>query len=265
MIACPSCQRSVEDTEQHYGTLFTCPYCNAVYFIDWGGQPEVATHEVEAPADQPEQTFDPTPDFSPPAQDYSSQGYEQPAQDFSQDQDFGQPQDFGQSQNFEQPSEQNFEQPAQGYESAEQSYEQQPGETSGYETPAQDAYTSVEPTEAEPEPYDFNKPLDHVEPAPSIADTSDFSDVTDFANANTVTGPLAYTVIIEGIESSQLVNLLKEAMTDSRFGWDVTGHLLRIGGGKLVIEGLNPAKASILVQRLKYLPLKISWRQDVLS
>ncbi|MNT45144.1 hypothetical protein D3C72_1817090 [compost metagenome] len=159
-------------------------------------------------------------------------------------------------QSYEAPAEQSYQQP--------QSYQTE--EAPAFEVPAQDAYTENEPTEQET-PYDFGQTLDQSQTVvkPSIADTSDFSDVTDFANANTVTGPLAYTVIIEGIESNQLVNLVKEAMTDSRFAWDVTGHLLRIGGGKLVIEGINPAKASILVQRLKYLPLKISWRQDVLS
>ncbi len=119
------------------------------------------------------------------------------------------------------------------------------------------------------EPYDFSQPLDAVntpEPmAPLVSDTADFSDVTEFANANASAGPLAYTVTIEGIESSLLLSQLREAMTDSRFAWDVADLLSHVGGGKLVLRGLAPAKASVLISRIKYLPFKISWRQDVLS
>lgn len=117
-------------------------------------------------------------------------------------------------------------------------------------------------------PYDFSQTLDRI-PEPVIPsgtpDTADFSDVTDFANADTTAGPLTYAVIIEGIESSHLLMQLKEAMTDSRFGWDVVEILNHVGGGRLILRGLSPAKASVLINRIKYLPFKISWRQDVLS
>ncbi|WP_253721027.1 hypothetical protein [Bdellovibrio bacteriovorus] len=117
-------------------------------------------------------------------------------------------------------------------------------------------------------PYDFSQTLDRMpESTTNVAtpDTADFSDVTEFANADTLAGPMTYAVIIEGIESSHLVMQLKEAMTDSRFGWDVTELLNQIGQGRLVLKGLSPAKASVLINRIKYLPFKISWRQDVLS
>lgn len=117
-------------------------------------------------------------------------------------------------------------------------------------------------------PYDFSQTLDRVttvDTSPSTPDTNDFSDVTEFANADTTAGPLTYAVIIEGIESSRLLMQLKEAMTDSRFGWDVQEILNQVGSGRLVLRGLSPAKASVLINRIKYLPFKISWRQDVLS
>lgn len=116
--------------------------------------------------------------------------------------------------------------------------------------------------------YDFSQTLDSIpEPiAPSGGDDSpDFSDVTEFANAISEVGPFSYTVVIEGIESSHLLLQLKEAMADSRFGWDLTEILNTVGEGRLVIPRLSPAKASVLVNRIKYLPFKISWRQDVLA
>lgn len=116
-------------------------------------------------------------------------------------------------------------------------------------------------------PYDFNQPLDNnvIPIIPATPDTNDFSDVTDFGNASAAVGPLAYTLIIEGIESSLLLKELREAMMDSRFRWDVSGILQQVRGGRLVITGLDPAKAAVFLGRIKYLPFKLSWRQDVLS
>lgn len=151
------------------------------------------------------------------------------------------------------------------------------GGPSSYEEvqPAQEVEVAAESAPAEPTPevpfspdpasYDFNQPVEPIQAPVVTPDTADFSDVTDFANSNANTGPLAYTVIIEGIESSHLMMQLKEAMTDSRFGWDTMGLLAKARGGRLVLPAISPAKASVLINRIKYLPLKISWRQDVLS
>ncbi|MDG0817277.1 hypothetical protein [Bdellovibrio svalbardensis] len=153
--------------------------------------------------------------------------------------------------------------PDQNY-SSEQSYESQ-GEVS-----QDSAYSeAVQEPVFEETPFDFNRTLDQAPaqapPPVSVSDSSDFSDVTDFANADTAAGPITYVVVIDGIESSHLLYQLKEAMTDSRFGWDVAELLTTVGGGRLVLPGLTPAKASVLINRIKYLPFKISWRQDVLS
>ena len=165
MVPCPSCQQSIEILDIHKGTLFTCPLCNSVYFIDWEGQPELPS-EVEVP-----QIEDP------------------------------------------QISEEVFAE----------------------------------------------------ELSPSALDTADFSDVAEFGNADIVINPISYTILIEGLESSRVVSQLKEAMTDSRFGWDVNEIMSQISEDRLVLSHLTPAKASVFVNRIKYLPLKVSWRQDVLS
>lgn len=215
MIPCPSCQKSIEIEDKHLGTLFTCPYCNSVYFIDWNGQPELALHDSE-------------PEFQPlPATDNYSPNFEVTEQ----------------SEEFEQP-EQSFN----------ENYEAEAKINEAYETPITES------------PYDFNSTLDQVPDSISNSlDTPDFSDVTDYANSNETVGPLTYTVIIEGIDSSHLVLQLKEAITDSRFGWNIEDILNQIGQGRLVLTGLSPAKGSVLINRIKYLPFKISWRQDVLS
>lgn len=37
---CPHCHSGIEVLEKNYGTLFTCSQCQAVYFINFDGQPE---------------------------------------------------------------------------------------------------------------------------------------------------------------------------------------------------------------------------------
>jgi hypothetical protein len=37
---CPSCHKDVPVTESNYGALYTCATCQAVYFINFDGQPE---------------------------------------------------------------------------------------------------------------------------------------------------------------------------------------------------------------------------------
>lgn len=224
MIPCPSCHQPVEILDKHMGTLFTCPHCNAVYFVDWNGQPELAQHETE-------QEIAPTPGYEE-TPSFDGGGFEPPIQ------------------NYEPPLNEVAPEEAQGFPEAPP---EAPAETQE-ETPAE-------------APYDFGQTLDAAPEMPftGTPDTSDFSDVTDFANANTSAGPLSYTVRIEGVDSSRLLAQLKEAMTDSHFGWDIESVLTNMGGGHIVLRGLTPAKASVLINRIKYLPFKISWRQDVLS
>ncbi|WP_374034598.1 hypothetical protein ACES2I_01295 [Bdellovibrio bacteriovorus] len=236
--------------------------------------------EPEAPAEsfsEPEQSFQNGTDFQG-GQDFQQPGNEfvPPIQDFSGAADYSAPQETFTPDN-SMPEQAYQDQPySNDQQYAEQAYE--PSQDPGMNAPPQENVSYAEPVEVpgdippmEEAPYDFSQTLDSVnsqpasEPAPMSSDTADFSDVTDFANADTVSGPLAYTVTIDGIESSRLLAQLREAMTDSRFGWDVAGLLAHVGGGRLVLRGLTPAKASVLINRIKYLPFKISWRQDVLS
>jgi hypothetical protein len=116
--------------------------------------------------------------------------------------------------------------------------------------------------------YDFSQPLDVGEPLvqePINLDTSDLSDIADFGNADVTQSAFNYSMTIEGIDSGALRKQLQEALSDSKFNWNVIQVMAQIKGGVLTIKSINPVKASILMQRLKYLPVKVSWRQDVLS
>lgn len=232
MVECPRCQQQIEVLEQHKGTLFTCSHCNSVFFIDWDGNPE-----IPPPPDEVQ---------------FETAQAEQPAYEVAPQDPMG---------SWEAP-------PEQVLESAvpEQSFSSDTADSSAYAAPTEQAYEAP----AEEAAYDFSRPLDEAINEPEVGsvtttDTADFSDVTAFGNANTDTGQLTYVVRIQGIDSGKIYGQLREALTDSRFHWDVAEILKQIENGSLEVRGLNPAKTFVLVHRLKYLPLQISWRQDVLG
>jgi uncharacterized Zn finger protein (UPF0148 family) len=78
-------------------------------------------------------------------------------------------------------------------------------------------------------------------------------------------GPLAYTLHIEGLDSKELRDSLREALGESRFAWDPQALMTTIAKGKLTLASIEPVKASVLVNRLKRLPLKIWWEQNVVT
>jgi hypothetical protein len=221
----------------------------------------MASHEVE----QNENAF---------AQPSTETNYGVPAPDLSNSDYSG---EAGVQNDYLEPTEEQGYQPQGSADSFGEYNAEQAG--GGFnEVPLSEQYSeglSEAASESEPayemnssENFDYTDNLNQpAEPIvePKTSDDSNFADVLEFANANTSSGNLSYAVIVEGIDSSQLVHQLREAMTDSKFGWNVSELLTHIGGGRLVIKGLSPAKASVFINRIKYLPFKVSWRQDVLS
>lgn len=78
-------------------------------------------------------------------------------------------------------------------------------------------------------------------------------------------GPFLFNLHIDGLDSKEIRESLREAMNDSRFGWDTSQLLGQIRAGKLLIKNVSPVKASILVNRLKRLPLSITWEQHAIT
>lgn len=119
------------------------------------------------------------------------------------------------------------------------------------------AETLMPVTESETIFSDEEKPLAESSPG--------FSDVQDFSNAETSSGPLSYSILIEEIDTKELRQKLAEILDDSKFQWDSKDLLKKVKMGKLKIENLTPVKASVLVQRLQNLSVKVSWVQNVFS
>ncbi len=113
----------------------------------------------------------------------------------------------------------------------------------------------------DPVPPDPALPMD---PLPAMPETSGFADVLEFANSErTSQGPLSYTIVIEGIDTKDVRENLKDALLDPKFQWDLREIMNKLEDGRIELKDLNPAKASVLVHRLRDLPLTVRWRQNV--
>lgn len=49
MVGCPSCQTELQIPQENFGSLYTCPKCQAVFFVTWDGQPEEHALEEQTP------------------------------------------------------------------------------------------------------------------------------------------------------------------------------------------------------------------------
>ncbi len=183
MADCPKCHSSVEIPEQNFGTLFTCPACQAVYFVGWDGVPE-----------QPQEN-------PVPIESLSSEG----------------------------PSDPSMLPPS-------------------WDQPLDSAAEVIAPPAAI-----------HLDATPN------FEDIVEFGNSPQLEGPLTYSVYIKGIDIADTREKMKEALTDSRFAWDTEALMSQIENGALTLLDLSPAKAVVLINRIKYLPIEVSWNQNVLS
>ena len=67
------------------------------------------------------------------------------------------------------------------------------------------------------------------------------------------------------IDSAEIKKQLKEAMTDRRVAWDIDRILAEIKGGVLLIKKINAVKASIVVNRVKNLPVTVHWKQNAIT
>jgi hypothetical protein len=78
-------------------------------------------------------------------------------------------------------------------------------------------------------------------------------------------GPLVVTVIISGIDTKDLRSEIRQAIQDSRFGWDSGAVMASIKGGTLVLPRITPVKASIVINRIKNLAVQIRWEQNAIT
>lgn len=144
----------------------------------------------------------------------------------------------------------------------------QPEEVSPIETHTPDfaATSDLETPEAEFDLEEWQKTSEQPPEAPAVefGREGDPLGLNGFANSEASQakeGNISYKILIMGIDSKEIRDSLREVIEDSRFGWDPDALISSIARGKLVISGVSPVKATILISRIKRLPVTITWEQ----
>lgn len=78
-------------------------------------------------------------------------------------------------------------------------------------------------------------------------------------------GSLYFDVIISGVDSKKIRDELRDCLTDRRFLWDVESLIKSIRKGELRLQGLSSVKTSVILSRLKELPVALRWIQTGLT
>ncbi len=98
--------------------------------------------------------------------------------------------------------------------------------------------------------------------------SGDLSEIAKFGNSEVSLGkdgPYIYDILIWNIDSREVRERLREALTDRRFAWDVDKLMNSIQQGALRISQINAVKSAVVVNRLKNLPVGISWEQKLFT
>lgn len=231
---CPNCQSDEKITEQNYGALYTCGSCKSVYFIGFDGQPEfgeASSEEYEA------------------AQEEQHQAHQQEQQLL---------QESVESLSVESSLADNFtNQPEQSFNS--ESSESLSNELSFPDSGLDPIMSVTESLEAVSEDSFLSEPVS----GNAFADVA--REISNFGNTESQIAGMNYDLVISGIDTQEARNLLKEALEDSKFGWDAAEIMKTIKNGRIELLRLNPAKAFVLAKRIQFLDANKHWKQNVLS
>lgn len=279
-MICPNCQTDVVVTEQHYGALYTCASCQAVYFINFEGQPEFGDVPTEIPTD-----LNTAPPETAPMQDFNSaelnnadanngSGFEASLEplidsvdmvafDNKLDDQFNNL-DNSLNNDFNSPIDTSFESSG-----TEDSNNQELSE-------AEQQVPETQNTEQSMPEMDFSNtdanPFETMAAAPAAVPnnkSNSFSDaaqeISAFGNSEAQLAGLNYDLKIVGLDTQETTKLFKEAIEDSKFGWDVNELMKTIKNGEIQISRLSPVKAYILAKRIQFLDIEKHWKQNALS
>ena len=125
------------------------------------------------------------------------------------------------------------------------------------------------PVSMEPEPENYVEqslaaPID-AEFTPSPEDPLGLNGYANSELSQAKDGPLLFKLSVSGIDSKEMRESIREALGDPRFGWDAAEVMSRIKLGRLTIDALSPVKATVLVNRLKRMPVRIEWEQHAIT
>lgn len=129
------------------------------------------------------------------------------------------------------------------------------------EAPAEAPETHAEPPPQESPEAPMYK-MENQGNSPNLSDLAAFANSPESGGRE---GPFRYTVSISGIDTSDVRLAFREAITDRKFMWDTEQILRSIKQGQVVIANVSPGKAYILINRLRSLPVDVSWEQNAIT
>lgn len=300
-MKCPNCQNEQVVTEQHYGALFTCSSCQAVYFINFEGQPEYSTDipetvDVAQFESQNQSQQQPVNDPSTQALETADASVAQPETSFetqlgqssseiSNTNDFNQipMQDFNLAASSDSPNQDlnNLNQNSDAIQPIEQINDGQPNQdllqdfnavasdainnVAAAPPPSSDASTMPEVDMSNPDvnPFEAVQTQAEVSPAKTFKDIA--GEISEFGNTEVQLAGLNYDLKISGIDTQETMKLFIEAIQDSKFGWDHNEIVKTIKNGSVEFLKLSPVKAYILAKRIQFLDVEKQWSQNVMS
>lgn len=233
----PKCPKCSTDLRDDYG-MVTCPSCGAIVFVDMDGAAHVATDQptFEAPP-VAEADFGSADIFAPPPLLESEPMAIEP---------------------FSPPSEAATEAAAErAIEGVSEGVPDQAGEMD------MNAFLGYDP---DPAQVAANAAADAARASQN--DPNDPLGLSAYANSElsgAKNGPLVVSIVISGIDAKDLRDEIRQALQDSRFGWDTAALMSGIKGGVLRIERVSPVKATILINRIKNLSVRIRWEQSAIT
>lgn len=130
--------------------------------------------------------------------------------------------------------------------------------------------TDAAPAPADDMFADFDAPSPPTENVYSSAAPSspNLGDVANFGNSEMSggrEGPLRYNLFIEGIDTVDVREAFREAITDRKLMWDTDQILRAVRNGCVNIPNVAPTKAYILITRLRGMPVQVRWEQYAIS
>lgn len=229
MAKCPNCQAEVQGD---FG-LVECANCGTPLLIEFDGN--IVTQPPNGPALEPEvdgeaatEVFDPSRHAGPQTSDPEEVPWHQ------------------------------FEPPMDTPPVEEELVGDAPVDASPVaDVPTEDVM--AEPPEAQP--YDADEII-------NVAPPDDLAPVSAFANSEmnpSGEGLLRLDLWVSGIDTADIRQAVREALTDKKFLIDLDSLFRTIKMGELKIENISTAKAVIMVSRLRELPVQIRWEQRAIG
>ena len=119
---------------------------------------------------------------------------------------------------------------------------------------------------------DMGAPLSAIDPPEEatvrVEVAKDLTDIAEFGNSEVSSsrdGTLRYDIVVTGIDTSDVRESFRQAITDAKLVWDTANILRTLKDGEVKMINVSPAKAFMVISRLRNLPVKVRWEQHAIS